>query len=228
MSISGDRGVFVLLGPNGAGKTTLLRLLTGDLRPSHGKVLVDGQDPARQHRSTLARVGWMPQEIRLPRNFRLSEFVAYAGWLKGLEWSLATARAGLSLERVGLADRSGDRIRQLSGGMMRRAAFAAAVVHDPPILLLDEPMAGLDPEQRAQLRSIIVEQGARSCVVLSTHILQDSARWIPVIECSCCGMDGSYSMAHMRSSPVYPRSREISSPPIFAQSVNAVVKTPRE
>lgn len=176
ISLHAEPGVNILLGPNGAGKTTLLRLLVGELKPSGGRLLSDeGAEVRPRSRARMAKVGWMPQQLNLPSRMRLLDFVTYAGWLKGLRWSTARANALECLDLVNLADRSDDRIGQLSGGMLRRSALAAAIVHKPELLLLDEPLVGLDPEQRVEMREMIRDQGVSTCVIMATHILQDLA-----------------------------------------------------
>lgn len=144
----------------------------------------------------MAHVGWMPQDPRLPGSVRLIDFVSYAAWLKGLTWTRAVTAARASLAAVDLVDRSADRIKSLSGGMQRRAAFAAACVHRPKLLVLDEPMSGLDPEQRSELRALIWSYSRSACVLLSTHILQDLpelADWVLVMTHGRVRFDDSYN-----------------------------------
>lgn len=143
----------------------------------------------------MKTVGWMPQHLRLPGHVSVSDFVTYAGWLKGLSWTAAAAAAVTHLGLIGLSNRSGDAIGSLSGGMQRRAAFAASVVHDPNLLILDEPMVGLDPEQRSHLSSLIRHYGETVCVVLSTHLLDDLpdlANHILVLFDGTVRFDGDY------------------------------------
>nr|WP_157677076.1 ATP-binding cassette domain-containing protein [Auraticoccus monumenti] len=169
MDVRAGSGLHVLLGPNGAGKSTLLRVLAGQLR-SEGTVRIEG--PASDRRKA-AGTGLMPQEPVLPLHLRLLDYVTYAAWLQGLGWREATAAAVAACSQVGLRDRTGDKLSSLSGGMRRRATFAAAVAHRPAVLLLDEPMSGLDPGQQASLRSLVTSYAAEHCVILSTHLLQD-------------------------------------------------------
>ncbi len=197
VTMTGAPGVTVLLGPNGAGKTSLLRLLMGELRPSSGAVTVDRFDPALDRRRLMRTIGWMPQDPRLPSRPTLSDFVTYAGWLKGQRWTRARTEAKNSLVSVGLGDRLNDPVGSLSGGMQRRAAFAAAIVHQPALLLLDEPMNGLDPEQRVQLHGIIRRQSENTCVVLSTHILKDLpdlADRVVILADGVVKFDGGYEL----------------------------------
>ncbi|MET9224227.1 ABC transporter ATP-binding protein [Lentzea sp. NPDC003310] len=164
------RGVHGLLGPNGAGKTTLIRALATVLKPHGGELTLLGGMDLRELRR---RVGYLPQEFGHYRRFTVREFVSYVAWLKEVrDVPGAVQRA---VERVGLADQADDRMKTLSGGMIRRAGIAQAIVNDPEVLLLDEPTAGLDPAQRLRFRELLTELGRDSCVVVSTHLVEDVA-----------------------------------------------------
>jgi ABC-2 type transport system ATP-binding protein len=167
-------GVTGLVGVNGAGKSTLLRILAGALRPSRGSVCFDGLDPyGRGRRRFLRRTSLMPQALELPPDARVVDAVAYCGWLRGLPAAGLRDRAREVLGDVGLADRGGQRVRTLSGGMVRRAALAQALISAPDVLLLDEPTTGLDPEQRATVRGLISELPRDSAIVVSSHVMED-------------------------------------------------------
>ncbi|NUT98801.1 MAG: ABC transporter ATP-binding protein, partial [Saccharothrix sp.] len=171
------RGVHGLLGPNGAGKTTLIRSLATVLRPASGtlEVLgspVSGRVDLRRPRRAL---GYLPQEFGYYKRFTVREFVEYVAWLKEMPKRDVPGAVQRAVERVGLADRADDRMKSLSGGMVRRAGIAQAIVNDPEVLLLDEPTAGLDPGQRVRFRELLHELGAGSCVVVSTHLVEDVA-----------------------------------------------------
>lgn len=170
-------GVHGLLGPNGAGKTSLIRVLATVARPSGGRVEILGQDSAdRRGRSAIRRrLGYLPQEFGYYPGFTVREFVAYVAWLKEVPAAGVQAAVERAVARVGLADRIDARIRTLSGGMVRRVGIAQAIVNDPGVLLLDEPTAGLDPEQRVEFRELLRELGARATVVVSTHLVEDVA-----------------------------------------------------
>ena len=171
-------GVTGLLGPNGAGKTTLLRLLATALPPSQGKVSVLGLDPEVPAERTGIRrqLGYQPQEIGFPRGFTAFAFVDYIALLK--EWTQPAARHAevrRVLDLVGLSDLGAKRIRAMSGGQRRRVSLAQALLGSPPVLILDEPTTGVDPEQRVTLRTVLAEIARTSIVVLSTHQTEDVA-----------------------------------------------------
>ena len=171
-------GVIGLLGPNGAGKTTLLRLLATALPPSRGKVRVLGRDVEMLAERTeiRRRLGYLPQEVGFPRGFTAFAFVDYIALLK--EWADPAARHAevrRVLDQVGLSDAATKRIRAMSGGQRRRVALAQALLGSPPVLILDEPTTGVDPEQRVTLRTVLAELARTSIVVLSTHQTEDVA-----------------------------------------------------
>jgi ABC-type multidrug transport system ATPase subunit len=170
-------GVHGLLGPNGAGKTSLIRVLATVARPSGGRVEVLGQDSAdhRERAGIRRRLGYLPQEFGYYPGFTVREFVAYVAWLKELPADRTPAAVERAVARVGLTDRIDAKIRTLSGGMVRRVGIAQAIVNDPSVLLLDEPTAGLDPEQRVEFRALLRELGASATVVVSTHLVEDVA-----------------------------------------------------
>jgi ABC-2 type transport system ATP-binding protein len=177
IDLSLGTGVHGLLGPNGAGKTTLIRALATVLRPHDGRLELLGQpmDGRPNLRAVRRALGYLPQEFGYYPRFTVSEFVEYMAWLKevpGIERRRAVRNA---LERVGLADRAGSRMKALSGGMLRRAGIAQAIVNEPELLLLDEPTVGLDPQQRLDFRALLRELGERSCVIVSTHLIEDVA-----------------------------------------------------
>lgn len=164
-----------LLGPNGAGKTTAIRLLAGSLRPQRGTVSFNGCSPQRDRGRYQRLVGCLPQDLGYPGHMVVSDYVAYVGWLKGLSSLQAAKRAADALDVVGLTTRMDDRLRTLSGGMLRRVGLAQAIVHEPSLVLLDEPSVGLDPEQRQAMRATIAELGRDRLVVVSTHLTDDVA-----------------------------------------------------
>jgi ABC-2 type transport system ATP-binding protein len=118
-----------------------------------------------------------PQQFRAPGNLTVEDLVTYLGWLHGLTPDRAGQRTAVVLDALGLADTRRVRLDALSGGMLRRVAIAQALVHEPEVLLLDEPTAGLDPEQRHQVRDVVASAAAGRTVVISSHLLEDVVRW---------------------------------------------------
>lgn len=171
-------GVTGLLGPNGAGKTTLMRMLATVLAPTDGRLRLLGLDPADADQRThlRRRLGYMPQEPGFHRQFTAFEFVDYVAILKEMTDTDARHReVRRVLTKVGLGDVAGRRIRALSGGMRMRVALAQALLGDPELLVLDEPTAALDPEQRLRFREVISELADGRIVLLSTHQTEDVA-----------------------------------------------------
>ena len=169
-------GVTGLLGPNGAGKTTLLRILATSLAPSAGELRIFGHDPAHPTGRLAIRrqLGYVPQELGLYDNFTAFDFVDYIAILKEHgDRHARHAEVRRVIDDVDLGDVRSKKIRKLSGGMRRRVALAQALLGDPPLLVLDEPTVGLDPEQRLRFRQIISRHAERRCVVLSTHMTED-------------------------------------------------------
>ena len=173
-----DRGITGLLGPNGAGKTTLLRILATVLHPDGGEITLLGHDPgsAEGRLAVRRQLGYLPQEPGFHRSFTAFEFVDYVAILK--EWGDRRSRhdeVRRVLSLVGLEPVMGTPIKKLSGGMRRRVAIAQALLGDPNLLILDEPTAGLDPEQRLRFRELLSALAARATVLLSTHQTDDVA-----------------------------------------------------
>ncbi|MDM4720228.1 ABC transporter ATP-binding protein [Micromonospora sp. WMMA1363] len=170
-----DTGVHGLLGPNGAGKTTLMRSLATVVKPAGGRLTVLGEsvDARADLRRVRRGLGYLPQQFGFYPRFTVREFVEYMAWLKEVPKSAVPGAVQRAIERVGLAAKADARMKTLSGGMLRRAGIAQAIVNDPAVLLLDEPTVGLDPEQRVDFRALLRELGVDSCVLVSTHLVED-------------------------------------------------------
>ncbi|WP_411080955.1 ABC transporter ATP-binding protein [Streptomyces sp. cmx-18-6] len=173
-------GVHGLLGPNGAGKTSLIRVLATVSAPDGGRVELLGNEVGRpsDHRERAAvrrRLGYLPQEFGYYPGFTVREFVGYVAWLKEMDGAGVAAAVERAVDRVGLGDRIDAKVKTLSGGMVRRVGIAQAIVNEPALLLLDEPTAGLDPEQRVEFRALLRELGGSSTVIVSTHLVEDVA-----------------------------------------------------
>jgi ABC-type multidrug transport system ATPase subunit len=168
-------GVFGLLGPNGAGKTSLLRMMATVISPSSGRIRLLDRDPGvyRQRREIRRRLGYVPQNLGYYSGFTVVEFIEYFALLKEMPPTTVSRAVAAAVERVGLGDKATAKLRTLSGGMLRRVAIAQGIVNEPELLLLDEPTAGLDPEQRVAFRALLRELGQRATVIVSTHLVED-------------------------------------------------------
>jgi ABC-2 type transport system ATP-binding protein len=175
VSLTIGSGVTALVGVNGAGKTTLLQVLARALRPGEGAVVLDGVDVHRARRSEVApRIALMPQDFVLPSGTRVLDGLAYLAWRRGVPARQAVVRSQELLALVGLGDRGAEKVSALSGGMVRRLAFAQALASRPDVLLLDEPTTGLDPEQRSVVRELITDPERQAPItVISSHLMED-------------------------------------------------------
>lgn len=176
LNLSIQPGVTGLLGPNGAGKTTLFRTLATIAPPQSGglELLGDPVTNEREARAVRRRIGYLPQDFGYYPAFSITDFVRYCAWLREVPSKKAESATKEALAAVGLTDRARDRMKSLSGGMLRRAGIAAAIVGSPSLLLLDEPTVGLDPAQRLDFRDLIRSLArAGAAIVLSTHLVED-------------------------------------------------------
>ena len=173
-------GMFGLLGPNGAGKTTLMRILAGILRPtSAGALRVGDYDGTSERgRTAIKRIlGYLPQDLGVYPDLSAREFLDYIAILKGLDdRQQRHKRVAYLLEVVRLSDVAERKLKTFSGGMKRRVGIAQALLNDPQLLIVDEPTAGLDPEERIRFRNLLSELGGDRVVLLSTHIVEDIAQ----------------------------------------------------
>ena len=192
-----DSGMFGLLGPNGAGKTTFMRILAGIVRPTSGTVLVNENDLATEagKQAVKSMLGYLPQELGMYTDLSARQFVDYMAILKGMDDSQnRSQRVDEVLETVGLQDVSHLKIKGFSGGMKRRVGIAQALVNDPKMLIVDEPTAGLDPEERIRFRNLLVNLAKDRVVILSTHIVEDigqTCRDLAVLAKGCILFRGS-------------------------------------
>lgn len=171
VTINIGQGVFGLLGHNGAGKTTLMKLMTTILVPTSGTINILGENISKNGRFIRKNIGYLPQEISIYPNLNVSEFISYMAALKGVNDGQEVKKA---LEAVDMLEYAEKKISQLSGGMKRRVGIAQAIVGTPKILIVDEPTAGLDPEERVRFKAVLSRyaRGGRT-VVFSTHIVDD-------------------------------------------------------
>ncbi|HEY0061815.1 MAG TPA: ABC transporter ATP-binding protein [Telluria sp.] len=170
VSLTLERGVLGLIGHNGAGKTTLMQMIATLTRPSSGQILFDGVDIARKPNEIRRRLGYLPQDFGVYPNLSALEFMQYFAALKGVR---DPARIRHLLELVNLHDHAHRPAASFSGGMRRRLGIAQALLNDPDILIVDEPTAGLDPEERLRFRNLLGELGFRKLIIMSTHIVSD-------------------------------------------------------
>lgn len=166
-------GVYGLLGVNGAGKTTLMRMICTLIKPSQGNITCDGKEIYEMKESYRGQLGYLPQDFGYYPDLTVSDYLMYIASIKGLRPAFARNRAKILLAQVGLKKSSKMKMRKLSGGMLRRVGIAQAMLNDPKILILDEPTAGLDPNERIRFRNLISELADDRLVLLSTHIVSD-------------------------------------------------------
>jgi ABC-2 type transport system ATP-binding protein len=166
-----------LLGPNGAGKTTTVSMICGLLLPDAGTVVVDGIPMQGSGTKAKAQIGYVPQELALYPDLSGKENLTFFGQLYGLDKRTLAERIAVTLEIVGLADRAGDRVEKYSGGMKRRLNIAAGLLHEPKLLVLDEPTAGVDPQSRNAILENVEKLAAEGMAVLyTTHYMEEAER----------------------------------------------------
>lgn len=223
------QGMIGLLGSNGAGKTTLMRILCGIIQPTSGRILIDGQDlaEANARRAIKKTLGYLPQDVQPYPSLTPLEFLDYVGVLKGIDKaSERRQQAHELIEKVGLSEVKSRKVGGFSGGMRRRVGIAQALMGDPKLLIVDEPTAGLDPEERMRFRALLASLGHNRTVILSTHILDDVAQTCPYVFILRQGRlrydgptDGLIDFARGRT---WLTAANTSPPPAQAMIVNAI------
>jgi ABC-type multidrug transport system ATPase subunit len=171
VSMHCEQGIYGLLGPNGAGKTTLMRILATLIAPTAGRATVQGIDVAQNLGQVRSLIGYMPQEYALYPQLTGREFLVYMAGLSNLPEP--RKQVDRVLEEVAMTSHARERLKTFSGGMKQRIVIAQALLHNPPVLLVDEPTAGLDPAERVRFRNLLAELALARTVLLSTHIVED-------------------------------------------------------
>ena len=172
-SLSLEPGILGLVGPNGAGKSTLMRILATITKPTEGQVAWNGADIVQDPNSVRAVLGYLPQDFGVYPNLNAVEFLEYMAAIKGLDGRAARRRIDELLQVVNLVDARKRPLGGFSGGMKQRVGIAQALLNDPQLLIVDEPTAGLDPEERVRFRNLLSDLAGERIVVLSTHIVSD-------------------------------------------------------
>ncbi len=202
VSLEIPEGLFGLLGPNGAGKSTLMNILAGLLEPTGGSVTLDGADIVKDPRAVWSRLGYLPQDFGFYPSLSGAQMLDFLLRLKGVDAPQGRKRlVDELLERVNLADAAKRKVRTYSGGMRQRLGIAQAIAGNPRLVIVDEPTAGLDPEERQRFYRILAELGRDRIVLLSTHIVEDIATLCPrfaVIRGGRCVTSGGTADARRR------------------------------
>ena len=173
INLTMTNGVYGLLGVNGAGKTTLMRMLCTLLKPTSGTICCNGKDIFNMDSEYRKLLGYLPQDFGFYPEFTVEDYLLYIAALKGIRPVVAKKRVKELISKVGLSKAAHKKMKKLSGGMRRRAGIAQAMLNNPKILILDEPTAGLDPNERIRFRNLISELSEDRLVLLSTHIVSD-------------------------------------------------------
>lgn len=171
ISLNFNSGIIGLLGPNGAGKTTLLRIMATVTEASSGEILFDGKSVIGK--KLREKIGYLPQQFSFYRDLSVYESLEHIAYMKEIEKNKIHSQIDKCLERVNLEDRKKTKVGTLSGGMLRRMGIAQALLGDPEVILVDEPTAGLDPEERIRFRELLFEMKKERLVFISTHIVGD-------------------------------------------------------
>ena len=174
VSLDVGEGIFGLLGKNGAGKSTLMRILSTLQTPTEGRVFLDGK-PLLPNKKCQEKIGYMPQELGFHPELSVQETLEYFATLYMMDRKKRKTRIIQLLEEVNLQEHAAKKVRQLSGGMKRRLGLAQALINDPSLLIVDEPTAGLDPEERIRIRVLLTKVSIGKAVFFSTHVVEDIA-----------------------------------------------------
>ena len=165
-------GMFGILGRNGSGKSTLMNIIATILQPSKGTVTINGIE-IKNSQKIRQMIGYLPQDFDFYPNMKVSEVLYYLGFLSKINQTDFDKYVDLILRKVNLIDYKNKKIKSLSGGMKKRLGIAQAILHDPKIIIVDEPTAGLDPEERVRLRNLLSDLAENKIVIISTHIVSD-------------------------------------------------------
>ena len=176
LNLNIEKGIYGLLGENGAGKTTLMRVLTTILPVSKGNILINGINLEKNNYEMIQKqIGYLPQELEVYPSLTVRDSLEYLGRMSGIPKNICKDRIDYYLEKTGLIDKQNKKNKQLSGGMKRRVGLVQALLNEPPILIVDEPTTGLDPEERIKIRNLLVDFGETRTVIFSTHVIDDIA-----------------------------------------------------
>ena len=176
LNLNIEKGIYGLLGENGAGKTTLMRVLTTILPVSKGNILINGINLEKNNYEMIQKqIGYLPQELEVYPSLTVRDSLEYLGRMSGIPKNIRKDRIDYYLEKTGLIDKQNKKNKQLSGGMKRRVGLVQALLNEPPILIVDEPTTGLDPEERIKIRNLLVDFGETRTVIFSTHVIEDIA-----------------------------------------------------
>ena len=176
LNLNIEKGIYGLLGENGAGKTTLMRVLTTILPVSKGNILMNGINLEKNNYEMIQKqIGYLPQELEVYPSLTVRDSLEYLGRMSGIPKNICKDRIDYYLEKTGLIDKQNKKNKQLSGGMKRRVGLVQALLNEPPILIVDEPTTGLDPEERIKIRNLLVDFGETRTVIFSTHVIEDIA-----------------------------------------------------
>ena len=175
LNLNIEKGIYGLLGENGAGKTTLMRVLTTILPVSKGNILINGINLEKNNYEMIQKqIGYLPQELEVYPSLTVRDSLEYLGRMSGIPKNICKDRIDYYLEKTGLIDKQNKKNKQLSG-MKRRVGLVQALLNEPPILIVDEPTTGLDPEERIKIRNLLVDFGETRTVIFSTHVIEDIA-----------------------------------------------------